>query len=103
MISGWTLALLMGISGCLGTNNLRPAPPDRATTPTGAPCPVYPKGGGGGLGRPMVPVPAGTSAIRGVSFPVASFSLDVFQVTVGGYRDCVSAKVCTKPASGGGA
>lgn len=82
------LAVFCGLSSINCSNN-PPGPPDM--------CPSYPPGGGGGLNRPEVSVMGGSAQIEAVSLTVADFYLDVFEVTVGAYRDCVSAGTCSKP------
>lgn len=69
-------------------------------TPDLAQCPVYTAGGGGGRNRPEVLVPGGMGQIGGVIYPVSSFYLDVFEVTVAAYRECVDAGTCTRPQIG---
>jgi formylglycine-generating enzyme required for sulfatase activity len=61
-------------------------------------CPSYPAGGGGGLNRPEVRVKGGMGQLAGMMTMVEDFYLDVFDVTVRAYRDCVSDGKCSKPA-----
>lgn len=93
----WALGLLIsvGFVGCLEPNPDWRSPLDL--------CPGYPVGGGGGKGRPAVLLRMGMGSVaRTGSFPIDSFSLDVFEVTVAAYRECVQdAGRCSAPRDQG--
>lgn len=75
-------------------------PPDLVTPPPPDMCPNYPAAGGGGKNRPEVLVPSGNGPVGGSgSYPIAAFYLDVFEVTVAAYRECVSGGSCTTPGT----
>jgi formylglycine-generating enzyme len=79
-----------------------PAEQDLLTPPPDLrPCPNHPAGGGAAADRPEVLVPGGMHQIGEVPFAVGAFYLDVFEVTVGAFRECRSKGGCrSDPGTG---
>ncbi len=80
-----------------GTMDLLRLEPDLLGQPDLRACPSYVPGGGGGMNRPQVLIMGGKGQVGNVTTTVKDFFMDVFLITVGAYRDCVTAGVCTKP------
>lgn len=79
MMSRRVVLLTTLVAGCFGPN------------PGYIPCSQQPPAGGGsGLLRPEVPV-SGAGLVK-------PFSLDVYEVTVAAYRECLAKGGCTQPA-----
>lgn len=96
-----TLCSVFLTAGCLEPN------PDYHSPPDMKPCPMYKPGGGGGKDRPEIFLVGGQGPVGGKgSYKILPFFLDVFEISVSAYRDCVTDPNplvnCSRPGTGGG-
>lgn len=108
MKSPW---MLLGVAlslGCLEPNpDVLPRPVDMNLTSLGdlatqdmLGCPPSSYDAGAGKNLPEVRVEGGMGQVGGTgTYPVATFYLDVYEVTVAAYRDCVRSGTCKVPRS----